>query len=270
MLKIKDVMNVMENEYAPLNLKQSYDNVGLMVGDSKEEITSILIALDCTLKVIEEAKEKKCNFIITHHPLLFKKPSTITTETLIGKKIIKLIQNNINVYSSHTNLDSTKDGINEIIADILGLDNYKILESNSNLFHGYETGIGRIATLDAPISLNELCERVKEKLNIDKLRYVGDLNSVVNTVAVVNGSGNDLLNRAKDMGADCIITGDTTYHYASDFKEEGISIIDAGHFGTEWIGMKVVGEWLQNRIKTMGFDTKVYISEETICPYEYK
>ncbi len=84
-LSVKNIENIME-EYAPLYLKENYDNVGLMVGDSKTIVNKILVALDCTLDVIEEAKEKECNLIVTHHPLLFKKPSSITTDTLLGKK----------------------------------------------------------------------------------------------------------------------------------------------------------------------------------------
>ena len=126
-LKVRDIDKIME-EYAPARFKESYDNVGLMVGDKECEVTSILVALDCTLEVIEEAKKKGCNVILTHHPLLFKKPTNITTDTLLGRKILELIKNDINVYSSHTNLDSVKGGINDIIMEFLGFENYYIIE----------------------------------------------------------------------------------------------------------------------------------------------
>ena len=98
-LKVKDIENIME-EYAPSIFKESYDNVGLMVGDSKRLVTKILVALDCTMDVIQESKNKGCNFILTHHPLLFVKPKTITKGTILGRKIIELIRSDINVYSS--------------------------------------------------------------------------------------------------------------------------------------------------------------------------
>ncbi|MCY6371800.1 Nif3-like dinuclear metal center hexameric protein [Clostridium ganghwense] len=269
-LKVKDIKNIME-EFAPIKFKESYDNVGLMVGDSNEEVTSILVALDCTLKVIEEAKKKKCNLILTHHPLLFRKPSSITTETLFGKKIIELIRNNISVYSSHTNLDSVKGGINDVIMDILGFEGSKTIDLSPNRETGdNNSGIGRVAELDKNITLKELCCKIKAALGIPYLRYAGEDSMTIKKIAVINGSGQDYFYSAKKLGADCILTGDTTYHYVSDYSEEGIGIIDAGHFGTEWACIKVVAKKLENRIKEMGFNNDVIISESTKDPYKFK
>lgn len=269
-LKVKDIKKVMEN-MAPIKLKESYDNVGLMVGDTEENVTSILVALDCTLKVIDEAKDKGCNFILTHHPLLFRKPSSITNETLIGKKIIQLIKNDITLYSSHTNLDSVQGGINDIIMDILKLKNPEIIELSQNRKNKEErSGIGRIARLKESITVEELCYRIKSSLNIPNIRFSGNELANIKNIAVINGSGQDYFYEAKKLGADCIITGDTTYHYVSDYTEEGISIIDAGHFGTEWACMKIVAKKLQNEIKHMGFDNTVVIAENVEDPYKFK
>lgn len=265
-LKVKDIVTIME-DYAPVQLKESYDSVGLMVGDSACEVTKILIALDCTLKVIEEAIICGCNLIITHHPLLFRKPDSITTNTLQGKKIIKLIKNNINLYSSHTNLDSTPNGINEIIMRILDFNKNQILETSAL---NKEAGIGRIATLDETITLEKLINRVKLKLDIQTIRYCGDEGKTINKVAVINGSGQDYIAMAIKKGAECIITGDTTYHYISDYNEEEIAIIDAGHFDTEWPAMKVVADIINNEVKLLGFSTSIIISKNTINPYKFK
>ncbi|MCH5139051.1 Nif3-like dinuclear metal center hexameric protein, partial [Clostridiaceae bacterium UIB06] len=223
-LKVKDIHRIME-EHAPARFKESYDNVGLMVGDRECEVTSILVALDCALEVIEEAKKKECNLILTHHPLIFKKPNSITTDTLIGKKILQLIKNDINVYSSHTNLDSVKGGINEIVMELLGFNNYYTIDlSDRRGDNDNSTGIGRIATLSEPINLSELCDKIKTSLNISVLRYSGEDSYSIKKVAVINGSGQDYFSEARRLGADCIITGDTTYHYVSDFNEEGIPV----------------------------------------------
>ncbi|WP_097026139.1 Nif3-like dinuclear metal center hexameric protein [Clostridium peptidivorans] len=267
-LKIQDIANIIE-EFAPIKLKEDFDNVGLMVGDAQKEVTSILIALDCTLDVIQEANDRGCNLIISHHPLLFKKPSSITTETLLGKKIINLIKNDISLYSSHTNLDATKDGINDIIMSLLDFKNYEVISPNKNSIDNF-TGLGRIATLSTAITLDELCDRVKDSLDIISLKYIGDEKKLIKKVAVINGSGNDFLMKAKNLGAECIITGDSTYHYASDLAEDGICLIDAGHFHTEWPGMQIVGKWLQNRIKLMGHNIEIILSTKTVCPYKYK
>jgi len=263
MRKVKDIIKDME-KFAPKFLKEDFDNVGLMVGDKEKEVKKILLALDCTLEVIEEAKNNNIDLIITHHPLIFRKPSSITTDTLQGKKIIELIKNDINLYSSHTNLDSAEDGLNETIMNILGFDQSKVIEVNKNSRDGKKEGLGRIVSLDKEILLEELISKVKEKLNISGVKVVVG-KSTVSKLAVINGSGQDFFEKAVKMGADCIITGDTTYHYASDYKEMGISIIDAGHFASEWlVYLNVI-----NKIKTIFEDVEILISEKTEDPYKF-
>lgn len=269
-LRVRDINRLIE-QYAPSKFKEDYDNVGLMVGDMECEVTSILVALDCTLEVINEAKEKKCNFILTHHPLLFKKPLNITKGTLLGKKIIELIKNDINVYSSHTNLDSVKGGINDTIMQLLNFQDYNTIElSKRNEEDDKISGIGRIAKLREAITVDEMCSRVKKCLNVPFLRYSGDENKIVKKVAVINGSGQSYFNEAKKLGADCIITGDTTYHYVSDFQEESIAVIDAGHFDTEWPAVVILAKQFKNKIETMGHKNSVLISESNKNPYKYR
>ena len=269
-LKINDIQNIIE-KYAPPRLKESYDNVGLMVGDMECEVTSILVSLDCTLKVIEEAQQNKCNLIFTHHPLLFKRPDSITVGSLLGKKIMMLIENHINVYSCHTNLDSAQGGINDIIMEMLGFDSSDVIEPvkvDGRL--EYRDGIGRISRLREPIILSELCNKVKRCLEIPSVRYVGNEFKLIEKIAVINGSGQSYFNEVRLQGVDCIITGDTTYHYVSDFEEQGIAVIDAGHFGTEWPAMKKVAVFLQTKIKSLGFENNVILSKVNRDPYKCK
>ena len=230
MKKVKEIIEVMET-LAPTFLKEDFDNVGLMVGDREKEVKKVLLALDCTLKVVEEAKENNVDLIITHHPLIFRRPNNITTDTIQGRKIIELIKNDISLYSSHTNLDSAKSGLNDSIPKLLGYDSSEILEVNKR---DEKAGLGRIVTLDKPTTLDEIVDNVKKSLNINNLRVVKGKEEV-NKIAIINGSGQDFIGKAVSKGADCIITGDTTYHFASDYKEMGINIIDAGHFASEQI-----------------------------------
>ncbi|MEG2353394.1 MAG: Nif3-like dinuclear metal center hexameric protein [Clostridium sp.] len=267
-LTVKDFRGIMES-IAPPILKEDYDNVGLMVGYSNQEVTSILVALDCTLEVIEEAEEKGCNLILTHHPLLFITPKSITNETLQGEKIIKLIKNNISLYSAHTNLDSVQGGLNDYVAEAIGIKNPKIINKIESNFVEGKHGIGRIGRLEENISLNELCNKVKEVFNIECLRITGDLDREISKVAIINGSGQDLFHKAKNLGAQCIITGDTTYHFVSDFKEEEICIIDPGHFGTEWPAMKQLKDVLRAKLEMKGYDGKIYLSQRCEDPYKY-
>ncbi len=250
MIKVNNIINEMEL-LAPTYLKEDFDNVGLMVGDKNKEVKKVLLALDCTLKVIEEAKKENVDLIITHHPLIFKRPSSITTDTLQGKKIIELIKNDISLYSSHTNLDSVENGLNDTIVSILGFDNSKILEKNKR---DDKAGLGRIVSLNESIQLEDLISKIKKSLNINNLRVVKGKDKV-NKIAIINGSGQDFIGKAVALGADCIITGDTTYHFASDYKEMEISILDVGHFASEQITFFNVMENLKEKFKDVEFIT---------------
>ena len=250
MIKVNNIIKEMEL-LAPTYLKEDFDNVGLMVGDKNKEVKKVLLALDCTLKVIEEAKKENVELIITHHPLIFKRPSSITTDTLQGKKIIELIKNDISLYSSHTNLDSVENGLNDTIVSILGFDNFKILEKNKRYD---KAGLGRIVSLNESIQLEDLISKIKKSLNINNLRVVKGKDKV-NKIAIINGSGQDFIGKAVPLGADCIITGDTTYHFASDYKEMEISILDVGHFASEQITFFNVMENLKEKFKDVEFIT---------------
>jgi dinuclear metal center YbgI/SA1388 family protein len=267
-LKVKDLRSLMEN-LASANLKEDYDNVGLMVGSLENEVSNILVSLDCTLEVIQEAKEKNCNFILTHHPLLFIKPRSVTDETLIGKKILELVRNDIALYSAHTNLDSVYNGLNDILMKILGFENYSILEVNNINCSSEKDGIGRLAVLPSPLTLIEICNIVKDKLKVNCLRYVGEDSKLIRKVAVVNGSGEDYYEAAFRLGADLIITGDTKYHNTSDFSEMGMAIIDAGHFESEWPAMKIFADNLKDELAALNFTNSVIISETSKPIYKY-
>lgn len=262
MVRVAEVMKEIE-AVAPKFLKEDYDNVGLMVGDKEMKVKKVLLALDCTNEVIKEAITLNVDLIITHHPLLFKKPKNIIKGDLIGEKVITLIKEDIALYSCHTNLDSAKGGINETIVQMLGFDSGKIIEPN-NTENCKECGIGRIVKLENEISFSNMVDIVKKKLCIKNMRIVRGCENV-KTLAIINGSGQDFFYEAKKLGADCIITGDTTYHFASDFKEMGISIIDAGHFSTEYLVFLKTLEFLKEKFT----DVEFIASKKCEDPYEF-
>lgn len=262
MAKVIDIAREIE-EFAPKFLKEDYDNVGLMVGDEDKEVKKVLLSLDCTNEVIKEAVELNCDLIINHHPLLFRKPSSIVKDDLVGEKIITLIKEDIALYSCHTNLDSAKNGINENIVKILGFTSSKIIEPTDSKNYK-DGGIGRMVELEKEMSISEVINLVKEKLDIKNMRVVKG-NEKVRVLAIINGSGQDFFHKAKKLGADCIITGDTTYHFASDFKEMGISILDPGHFPTEYIVFLKTLEFLKEKFKAVEF----IASKQSKDPYEF-
>lgn len=262
MVKLNQIIEAME-KIAPLYLKEDFDNVGLMVGDKTESVKRVLLALDCTLEVIEEAKKIKADLIITHHPLIFSRPKNITTDTLQGKKIIELIRNNINLYSSHTNLDSVEGGLNQTIVEMLGFKSNEILEKSKITSHK-NAGLGRMIRLEEEMDLTDLINNIKSNLNINTLRVVDGKRKVKN-IAVINGSGQSFLKQAVDEGADCIITGDTTYHFALDYKEMGVTIIDTGHFSSEWLVFLKTMEVIKEEFKEIEFIASTKVED----PYKF-
>lgn len=262
MRKVADISREIE-KFAPIFLKEDFDNVGLMVGDENKQVEKVLLALDCTKEVIREAVDINVDLIVTHHPLLFKKPRNIIKGDLIGDKVITLIKEDIALYSSHTNLDSARYGINETIVEMLGFNSEKIIEPNGSENYK-DCGLGRIIKLEKEYSLSDIIEIVKRKLNIENMRVVKG-NDKIKKIAIINGSGQDFFYEAKRLGADCIITGDTTYHFASDFKEMGISIIDPGHFGTEYLVFIKTLEFLKDMFK----DVEFIVSQKCADPYDF-
>lgn len=262
--KVKDFMKLVES-HAPISYKEDYDNVGLMVGDGEDIITGILFSMDTTNAVIEEAKEKGVNLIVSHHPLLFMKPKSITNETAQGKKIIKLIRNNINLYAAHTNLDSVKDGMNDTIVKMFDYLDFDIIEKCP---FDFDSGIGRIVYLRTAIKLKDFIEKTKKVLDVPLLRYSGDLNQTVNRIAIINGSGQSYFQKSIELGADCILTADTTYHHVQELEELGVAIVDPGHYLSEknvynHLMMKMVKKFNQE------FDVPVYFSEVEKDPYQF-
>lgn len=259
MTKVLDIAKAIE-DVAPKALMEDYDNIGMMVGDENKEVKKVLLSLDCTKEVIQEAININSDLIITHHPLIFKKPKNIIAGDLLGDKVINLIKKDIALYSCHTNLDSSKGGINETVVSVLGFTSDEIIEPKEYK----DCGLGRLVRLKEEILLCDIIKLIKEKLNINNMRIVKG-SEKVKVLAIINGSGQDLFYRAKNLGADCIITGDTTYHFASDFKELGISIIDAGHFSTEYLAFLKTLEFLNEKFK----DVEFIASEKCSDPYEF-
>lgn len=261
MSKVIDISKKIE-KMAPVLLKEDYDNVGIMVGDPQQDVKKVLLALDCTNEVITEAVENKCDMIIAHHPLLFRRPRSIVKGELLGDKVFKLIKEDITLYACHTNLDSARNGINETIVKMLGFESDEIIEPHDK--NNKDCGIGRIIRLNESITLNDVIYKVKNNLSIKNLR-VAKGRDEIKTIAVINGSGQDFFSSAERLGADCIITGDTTYHFVIDYKEMGINIIDAGHFGTEFTVFLKTLEFLKDEFT----DVEFISSTKSKDPYEF-
>lgn len=255
MVKISDIMEIME-QIAPKKLAESWDNPGLLVGNPQNEIGKILVALDVSERVIDKAVEINAELIISHHPVIFKPLKKIRSDLPSGRKLYKLIRNNISVFSAHTNLDSATDGVNDVLANKLGLEVVKPFIINEN----NEIGLGRIGKLKNEVSIDEFVDMVKTNLNLSHIKLArSDDNRKIKKVALCGGAGAEFIERANFLGADVYVTGDVKYHEGELAKSLNIHVIDAGHFGTEY---PIVKE-LADKLKLAFSNNEVEIFEDT-------
>ncbi len=241
-MKLNDICAEME-KIAPTNTAMSFDNVGLLVGETDKNINKILIALDLTMEVLDEAISKGVDLIITHHPLIFRPLKNITDKTIAGKIILKLIKNDIAYYVSHTNLDKSDFGTNVYLAELIGLKDYSFISDINE-----EDFICLTGEVDK--NIDGIIATVKEKLNLDFVRFVDSGNSKIKKVGVATGSGDSykLFGACLANKVDLLITGDLTYHTMQFAKDNGLSVIDATHFGTENLIKDYLMEVLDNRL----------------------
>ena len=218
MIKVADVVDAM-NRFAPVELAEEWDNVGLLVGNSGRDVSKIIVMLDLDEKGLKEALEVGADMIITHHPFIMSKLSNITDPVILG-----LIENKISVCSMHTNLDCADGGVNQVLAETIGLDNIEPVVFGDFIARG---GVVEKNNLE------NFIVQVKKTLNIDNLRYVGEKKNYVEKVCVVGGSGGDFIEEAYAKGFDTIVTADVKYHQAQLSTKLGMNVIDAGHFETE-------------------------------------
>lgn len=238
-MRISEITKVIE-AYAPETLAESYDNVGLILGDREREAEGILLSLDVDLDVAVEAKALGANLIISHHPLIFNPVKRITVDTPEGKCLLFLAENQIAVYSAHTNLDSAPGGLNDLAAQFLQLNNTFPLDGTE------EAGIGRVGVLPHVTSLRILAEEIKKLYRLPAIRVIGDVSRAVQKIALCTGSGGSLLDAAIEKGADVYITGDLKYNVAREADAKGLSVIELGHYESEFIVTDLIEKILEH------------------------
>ena len=245
-MKCKDITGIIEKSF-PLSSALGFDHVGLQVGREDKEVKKIYIGLDATSELIEHAVEFGADMIITHHPLIFSPLETVTDKDFIGKRIVKMIQNDISYYAMHTNYDVEK--MADLAADIFELQDVKVLETTiQESDKSIEKGIGKIGTLKESLTLEKCGEFVKDRLKLDGVKISGDKDKVIKKFAVCPGSGKDTVDAAIEKGADVIVAGDMGHHTAIDALERGLAVIDAGHYGTEYIFIDDMKKFIEKNI----------------------
>ncbi len=246
-MKINQIIDLFQ-KIAPSELQESYDNSGLLTGQSDLDISGIMVCLDMTEEVIDEAISKKCNLIVGHHPIIFKGLKRINGNNYVERVIIKAIKNDISLFSIHTNLDNVLyQGVNQRIAQQLSLTQIEILIPRSDLPDGFTglAGTGCIGNLPASMELVDFLPYLKNRMQTNCIRFAGSHQKLIKKIAICGGSGSSFLKAAIQKQADIYISADFKYHEFFD-AEDKIIIADIGHFESEQFTIDLIIEIIQN------------------------
>jgi len=207
------------DSFAPFASAESWDNVGLLLGDSAAVVTGIVTALDLTADVLNEAAGLGANLVVTHHPVIFDPLKRLESQSVV----YRAARLGVHVISAHTSLDLAPEGVNQALAEALQLRDPAPL---------CEDGLGRIGLLPLPMGARALAEFVKRRLNCKGLRFYAAPGQI-DCVAVCGGAGGSLLAEAQSQGAQALVTADVKHSAFLDAKNRGITLVDGGHFATE-------------------------------------
>jgi len=242
MTKINDIVAFLEERY-PLSLQLSFDNAGFLVGDRNVMAEKVMLALDVTSDVIEEAERAGAQLIISHHPVIWDAMKQMCPEDPQQKRIMELIRRNIAVLSLHTNLDIAENGVNDVLIGLLGASNDGPLDAEN---------CGRVGKLESQKTMSEFLNLCKKRLQTNGLRYY-DAGRSVEKIAVMGGSGGSAIMDAYLKGCDTYVTADLKYDHFLLAKEIGINLIDGDHFCTENPVIPYLCEVLTQRFNDVQF-----------------
>lgn len=254
-VKAKDIINMIE-KIAPLYLQEEWDNSGLQIGDQEMVVSGILLCVDVTDKSVECAINNNCNFIFSHHPFFFGDLKSIDFSTYKGELIKQIISNNLFVYSAHTNLDASINGVNSELANRIGLQK---IQKFSDFVDGEEIGVFGEFAKNTIYDLIEILEGVSKKSSI---RLYGRPKTNIKKVAVIGGSGSFGIDLAKSIGADVLVTGDIKHHDGQKAYENDLLLIDIGHFYSEYPVLDMIEGYVRenfNNINIEKFSDPVYL-----------
>ena len=249
-------------QFAPLPLQESWDNAGLQVGLTETEVSGALLCLDVNEKILDEAIQKGCNLVVSHHPLLFRGLKTISDLTDVQRTVRKAIQRDICVISMHTNMDNAKGGVNFRIAQKLGLQNVQFFAAKQ--VNGLEAGSGVISAFAEPMAADDFVILVKKTFGVECAQCNELLRRPVKQVAICGGAGDFLLDEALKNGADAFITGEMHYHQYFGYEQQ-IQICVIGHYQSEQFTTEVFQEIIQQTCPGV----KTVIAETNTNPILY-
>lgn len=244
-MSANEIINIIES-VAPLTQQEGWDNSGLQIGNRETEVSRCLLCTDITEAIVDEAIQKNCKMILSHHPLLFHGLKTIEGRTFQERVAIRAIQNGLVLYSSHTAMDCYLHGVSGRMAEKLGIEHYEILSRTGS----EECGLGVVGNLTEALDFEEFIKKVKTTFSCPVIRYTHPLKQQIKRVAMCGGAGSEFAENAVRAGADVYISADFKYH---EFQaaEDKITVMDIGHFESEQYTKEIFAELLRGKVECL-------------------
>lgn len=257
-MKVREIVDYLQTLY-PFELASSFDHgkIGLQFGSLSKEVKKVMIALDGTSKVIDEAIQNNVDLLITHHPFLFNPILNMDYNSPLGKKMLKVFKNELCIFSMHTNFDCALKGMNDHLASLLGLENVYCIPEEPTA-----DSVMRIGEI-TKMPLVEFAYIVKEIFKEEGIRVVGDLDKQIKKVGIIGGSGGNYTLAAKRLGCDCLITGEIKHNNAIDAVEHNIALIEVSHSVEAFFK-----EYIKNLLSNEFNDVEFILSNEDINPFK--
>ncbi|MDR1682595.1 MAG: Nif3-like dinuclear metal center hexameric protein [Candidatus Symbiothrix sp.] len=259
-MKIEQIIAAIE-DFAPLYWQEDFDNSGIQVGNVDQEAKGVLLCLDITEAVVEEAITLNCNLIISHHPLLFKSLRTLTGKTYIERCVVTACKNDIVIYAAHTNLDNAVGGVNYRLSEKIGLQDIRILQPKD----GQNYGSGAIGELPEVMDEAAFLEKIKNTFGLASLKHSHYTGKIIRKVALCGGSGAFLIPQAIASGVDVFLTGEARYNDYYDV-ENRILLAVLGHYETELCTKEIFFDIISEKIPNFA----LHFSKTNINPVNYR
>ncbi len=268
---VRDVIQAV-SEIAPPRLAESWDNVGLQVGDPSRAVKRIMTCLEVSENIVEEAVGRQVDVVISHHPLIFKPLRIIDGSQPVGAIISRLVRDDIAVISAHTNLDSACWSTNTVLAEKLGFEAHAPLvvagEQDGGAAGARIPGPGLRTRPSRPLGCRQLVQHVKQAMGLERVRCSGPGKEEIVEVALCTGSGGGFIGRAS-MVADAYITGELTYHHAVEAAQRDLMVIEVGHYESEVIVVEPLSKRLLQTAVLKSCDVEVLAAGNDFQPFRF-
>lgn len=240
-MKIRDIAECIE-QFAPLSLQESYDNAGLVVGRADDELRGgVLLAVDVTREVLDEAVRLGCGMVVTHHPIIFHPLKRLNSASEVERCVEQAIKNDIALYACHTNLDSARDGMSWRLGSMLRVQGMQVLSPSVE-----EAGFGVVGDLAEPMSVEAFFDMLRERLGVKVIRHSQVVGESVSRVAICTGAGGSCMEAARESGCDVYVTADLRYN--DFFAPAGeFMVADIGHFESEFCAIDILFDILSKK-----------------------